>query len=154
MFTPERRFAEEFAIGLEGMGLPRAYGKLLGWLMVCDPPQQSSADLSAALDLSKASVSSGTRLLVNSGLIRRVAAPGQRGNAFEVTPDAIIKAAQDNRYQAFLDLLERGIEVVGGEDSPRAARLRRNRDFYAFIARELPRLIERFEAENGEGSNG
>jgi hypothetical protein len=83
-----------------------------------------------------------------------VAAPGQRGNAFEVAPDAIVKAVQDNRYQAFLDLLERGIGVVGGEASPRAARLLRNRDFFAFFVRELPLLVERFEAEHREESSG
>ena len=154
MFTPERRYAEEFAIGLEGMGMPRAYGKLLGWLLVCDPPQQSSAELAGALDLSKGSVSAGTRLLVNAGLIRRVAAPGQRGNAYEVTPNAMIKAVQNNPYQAFLDLLERGLGVVGGDDLERGARLRHSRDFMAFVVREMPLLVARFEAEHGEESSG
>jgi DNA-binding MarR family transcriptional regulator len=154
MYSPERQFAEEFAVGLEGMGLPRAYGKLLGWLMVCDPPQQSSAELAAALDLSKGSVSTGTRMLENAGMIRRVAAPEQRGKAFEVSPDAIINAAQDNRYQVFLDLMQRGLAVVGDERAPRADRLRRTRDFYAFILGELPKLVERFRSEHGEGNDG
>jgi DNA-binding transcriptional regulator GbsR (MarR family) len=154
MYSPERQYAEEFAIGLESMGLARAYGKLLGWLMICDPPQQSSAELAAALEISKGSVSAGTRLLENAGMIRRVVAPGQRGKAYEVSPDAIIRAVQDNRYQTFLDLLERGLAVVGDERAPRADRLRRNRDFYAFIARELPKLVERFESEYGEDDNG
>jgi hypothetical protein len=154
MYSPERQFAEEFAVGLEGMGLPRAYGKLLGWLMVCDPPRQSSAELAAALDLSKGSVSTGTRMLENAGMIHRVAAPGQRGKAFEVSPDAIINAAQDSRYQVFLDLMERGLAVVGDERAPRADRLRRTRDFYAFIIGELPGLVERFRSEHGEERDG
>ena len=40
MITPERLYAEEAAVYLEAMGMPRASGKLLGWLLVCDPPQQ------------------------------------------------------------------------------------------------------------------
>ncbi len=79
MISPERQYAEDAALILESMGLARAHGKLLAWLLVCDPPQQSSAELAEALDLSAGSVSTGTRLLENSRLIRRVAVPGQRG---------------------------------------------------------------------------
>lgn len=38
-------FVEEFGIGLEASGLPRAAGRILAWLMVCDPPEQSAEDL-------------------------------------------------------------------------------------------------------------
>ena len=74
MISSERKFAEDAALVLESMGLARAHGKLLAWLLVCDPPHQSSTDLAAALDLSAGSVSTGTRFLENARLIRRVAA--------------------------------------------------------------------------------
>ncbi len=40
--------------------------------------------------------------------------------------------------------MDRGLAVLGSEDSPRAARLRQTRDFYAFLEREFPALVERF----------
>jgi hypothetical protein len=154
MVSPERQYAEDAALILESMGMPRSSGKLLAWLLVCDPPQQSGTDLADALDLSAGSVSSGTRMLENARLIRRVAVPGKRGKVYEMAADAMTRAVQDDRVRLMRELMDRGLAVVGGEGSPRAARLRRTRDFYAFFEREVPALIERFEAEYGEGGNG
>jgi DNA-binding MarR family transcriptional regulator len=147
--TAERRYAEEAAVVLAGMGLPLATGKLLGWLLICDPPAQSGAEMAAALGLSKGSVSAGIRILEGSGLARRVAMPGRRGTFYEMTPDAIMRAAGSEKFTYFRQLMDRGLEVVGGEDAPGAERLRLNRDFYAFLETEVPLLIERFKRERG-----
>jgi DNA-binding MarR family transcriptional regulator len=146
--TAERRYAEEAAVVLAGMGLPPAYGKLLAWLLICDPAAQSGTELSAALGLSKGSVSAGTRMLESSGLVRRVAMPGRRGTFYEMAPDAIMRAAGSEKFTLFRELMQRGLDVIGGEDAPGAERLRTTRDFYAFIEREMPLLIERFRREN------
>ena len=147
--TAERRYAEEAAVVLAGMGLPLATGKLLGWLLICDPPAQSGAEMAAALSLSKGSVSAGVRILENGGLARRVAMPGRRGTFYEMTPDAIMRAAGSEKFTYFRQLMDRGLEVVGGEDAPGAERLIRNRDFYAFLEAEVPLLIKRFKEERG-----
>jgi DNA-binding MarR family transcriptional regulator len=148
--SAERHYAEQAALVLAGTGLPPAYGKLLGWLLVCDPPAQSTSELARALNLSKGSVSTGMRVLESGQLVRRVAMPGRRGMFYEMTPDAIMRAAGSDKFTAFRTLLEQGIEVVGGEAAPAATRLRMNRDFYAFLEREVPRLVERFKAEYDE----
>jgi DNA-binding MarR family transcriptional regulator len=142
-----RRYAEEAGIVLAGMGMPQAYGKLLGWLLICDPPAQSGAELVAALGLSKGSVSAGLRTLEASGLVRRVAMPGRRGSFYEMTPDAIMRAAGSEKFTYFRQLMDRGLDVVGGEDAPGAERLRTTRDFYAFLEAEVPKLVDRFQAE-------
>ncbi|WP_422774655.1 GbsR/MarR family transcriptional regulator [Plantactinospora sp. WMMC1484] len=130
------------------MGMTPAYGKLLGWLLICDPPQQTSGELATALDLSRGSVSTGMRVLELSGFVRRVPAPGRRGHAYEVAPDAIIRSvAETTKFRTFRELMDRGVTVAGGQDSPRAARALITRDFYAYAERELPAIIERFKAE-------
>jgi DNA-binding transcriptional regulator GbsR (MarR family) len=153
--SAQRRYAEDAAVVLSGLGLPPAYGKLLGWLLICDPPGQTSSQLADGLGLSKGSVSTGMRLLESSGLARRVPAPGHRGHAYEVRPDAVIRIAADAaKFRVFRELMEQGLTVIGGEDAPGSERLRVMRDFYAFIEREMPKLVERFEAEytgKGEG---
>jgi DNA-binding MarR family transcriptional regulator len=148
--TAERRYAEEAAVVLAGMGLPLATGKLLGWLLICEPAAQSGAEMAAALGLSKGSVSAGIRILENSGLARRVAMPGRRGTFYEMTPDAIMRAAGSEKFTQFRQLMDRGLEVLGGEDAAGAERLRLNRDFYAFLEVELPALIERFKLQRGK----
>ncbi|MFY1687077.1 GbsR/MarR family transcriptional regulator [Plantactinospora sp. WMMB782] len=135
------------------MGLTPAYGKLLGWLLICDPPQQTSGELAAALDLSKGSVSTGMRLLERSGFVRRVPVPGRRGHAYEVAPDAIIRTVvEPTRFRVFRELMDRGVQLAGGPDAPRADRVRITRDFYAYVERELPALVERFRADQRKGA--
>jgi DNA-binding Lrp family transcriptional regulator len=151
--SPERRYAEEAAIVLSGMGLPPAYGKLLGWLLICDPPSQTSAQLAQALGLSRASVSTGMRQLESGGLARRVPIPDHRGHAYQIQPDAFIRiAAEPTKFRAFRELMDRGLDLRGGPDAPATDRLRLTRDFYAFIERELPKLVDRFISEElGKG---
>ena len=149
--TAERQYAEEASVVLAGMGMPPAYGRLMGWLLICMPAAQSGAELSAGLGLSKGSVSAGLRMLENSGLVRRVPMPGRRGTFFEMTPDAIMRAAGSEKFAAFRQLMDRGLEIVGGPDAAGAERLRTNRDFYAFLEQEVPKLVERFKT--GKGMN-
>jgi DNA-binding transcriptional regulator GbsR (MarR family) len=146
--SPERRYAEEAGLVLSGMGMPPAFGKLLGWLLICDPPHQTSTELADALGLSKGSVSAGMRMLENGKLVRRVPTPGRRGTAYEMTPDAFLRAVESDQYRVFRELMERGLELLGGENAPGADRLAYSRDFYAFIEREIPKLVERFKREH------
>ena len=152
--SAERRYAEEAGVVLAGMGMPLASGKLLGYLLICDPPARSGAELAAALGLSKGSVSAGLRILEAGGLARRVAMPGRRGAFYEMTPDAIMQAAGSDKFTTFRLLMDRGLEVLGGEDAPGGERLRTTRDFYAYLEVELPRLIDRFQTEQRGRNDG
>jgi DNA-binding MarR family transcriptional regulator len=152
--SAERQYAEEAALVLEGMGLTRAYGKILGWLLICEPPAQRGTEIAAKLGLSKGSVSAGLRMLESTGLVRRVAVPGRRGSFYEMAPEAFLSAAGSEKVTVFRNLMEDGLKVVGGEDAPGAERLRMTRDFYAFMEREVPLLVERFRAEYNHQREG
>ena len=149
--SAERRYAEDAAVVLEGMGLSRAYGKVLGWLLICDPPAQRGTEIAAALGLSKGSVSAGLRVLEQTGLVRRVAVPGRRGSFYEMEPEAFLTAGGTEKLAVFRLLMERGLAVVGGDDAPGAGRLRLTRDFYRFMEREIPLLLDRFRREYDHG---
>jgi DNA-binding MarR family transcriptional regulator len=152
--SAERRYAEEAAVVLAGMGMPPAYGKLLGWLLICQPAGQSGTELVEALGLSKGAVSGGLRGLEAGGLVRRVAMPGRRGSFYEVTPDAITRAAGAEKFTVFRELMDRGLAILGGDDAPGAERLRTTRDFYAFLETELPKLIARFHDQQKGRTDG
>lgn len=68
-------FAEDVGLVFENIGLPRMAGRVLGWLLVCDPPHQSMLELVEALSASKASISNTTRMLIEIGLIERISLP-------------------------------------------------------------------------------
>ena len=146
----ERQFAEEVGRVFEQFGIARMAGRMLGWLLICDPPRQSSADLGTALGASKGAISMATRLLESYGLARRVAVPGERSDFFEIVPDAFTRAHdQMGKLRIFRELMQSGLDVLavqGQQESPRAERLRETRDLYAFMERELPALMERFRS--------
>ena len=144
----ERRFADEFALVGESIGMPRMTARLWGWLLICEPAQQSSAQLAEALGVSRASISIGTRLLMASGLVRRTARPGDRHTYFEIDANALARMPAGEMFGALRRQLDRGLAALPDPGAPRAERLRRTRDFYAYVEREVPRLIERFRSEH------
>jgi DNA-binding transcriptional regulator GbsR (MarR family) len=152
--SAERQYAEELAVALSSLGMPPATGKLMGWLLICDPPTQSSGQLAQALNLSKGSISTSMRMLERGGLVRRVAASGGRGHCYEMRPDALMAASTEvSRYRLMREAMEQGLKLLGDESTPRAERLRTSRDFYAFMEQETPRLVERF-TETRKESDG
>lgn len=154
---PERQFAEEMAIAFERFGVPRGAGRLLGWLLICQPARQSTADLVAALGVTKGSVSSAVRLLESYGLLTRVVVPGDRSDHYEMLPHAFETAHnQLGTFQIFHELMSKGLAAVQDADGPRAERLRETVAFYAFLGREWPVMVQRFQQEyhsHGEGDD-
>jgi DNA-binding transcriptional regulator GbsR (MarR family) len=135
-------FADRFATTAQALGLPPTVGRVLGWLLVCDPPAASSQELETALEVSRASVSVATRLLEATRLVNRRTRSGQRIHRFELDPEAFIKLADADRYRAFRMALEGAMELRPGDP-----RLEQMHDFYAYMEREVPALIERYHAE-------
>jgi DNA-binding transcriptional regulator GbsR (MarR family) len=141
-----RDYAEEVGLWASRQGVPPAFGKLLGWLLICDPPQQSSAELAAALGLSNGSVSTGMRMLERSGLARRVARPGRRGHAYEMSPDAMLRGTTDAipHWRGMAELMRRGVDLVGA-DSPQADRLKLTAEFFDYLVEKIPALVDDFK---------
>ncbi len=71
----ELHFVEDIGLFFEKMGMPRMAGRILGVLLISDPPAQSITEIAEKLRASKSSVSIMARLLVENGLIERVASP-------------------------------------------------------------------------------
>ena len=142
-----RQFAEAFGVVGEQVGMPRMTARLLGWLLICEPPQQTAADLAQALEVSRASISIATRLLEASGLLRRVGVPGVRGHVYELD-SRLFQGRMDvaNPFGALRRVLDQGVALAGGEAAPRAGRVREARDFYAYVERELPLAVERYRS--------
>lgn len=149
----EQHFVEEVGLFFAQWGLPRMAGRILGWLLICDPPHQSMNELAGALHASKGSISTMTRLLTQYGLIERVALPHQRRDYVQVRPGIWTDALHQRMLAtaAFRQLAERGLTLLADPDASRGERLREMRDIYAFFERELPLLIERWQRERTEG---
>ena len=129
------------------MGLPRTAGRVLGVLLISDPPAQSLIDLCALLDASKSSVSTTTRLLVEMDLIERVPSPVARQVYFQFRPGGwLVFIRQRLRLWASLhEIAEQGLDLLQDRDPALRDRLQEAHDMFSLIEEELPSLLERVE---------
>lgn len=145
----ELAFVEEAAICLEKQGLFRMAGRVLGWLLICDPPEQTAADLVEVLQASKGSVSAATRFLVPSGMVERVSRPGERRDYFRIKEGVwpTLAQSQADHYRSFVDITEQGLRVLENAPKARKERLQTMHDFYAWLSLEMPALWKRWDEE-------
>jgi len=150
--TPFGPLIEEMAQALEVEGLPRMAGRIFSFLLVCQPAEQTAAQLSHALRASVGSISSMTRLLVGAGLIERVSRTGQRADRFRITPEGLsnLVASGTARLVRFRRLTGRGIELMASQPTADTARLREIHDLYLFLEGHLPALVGEWEQRRTE----
>ena len=145
-------YIEEFGLFFEQFGLPRTAGRMLGWLLVCDPPHQTMDELTEVLQVSKSSVSTTSRMLIQSGLVEKVSFPGERKDFYRISDDAWIQAwvVRVKQTVAVRQLAERGLDLLSDETLKRRARLQTMHDLYEFLEEELPKLTERWLKEQSQ----
>lgn len=139
---------EDFGLAFEDQGMPRMAGRILGRLLMCDPPHQSMNQLVETLGASRGSVSSMTRLLIDRGVIERLSLPGDRHDWFRIRTGSMTDIFREHTQRSIipLRLLERAMEAADDRSVDGLVRLREARDFLAFMQRELPTLLERWDA--------
>ncbi|RPJ01867.1 MAG: MarR family transcriptional regulator [Chloroflexi bacterium] len=149
-YFEEKHFVEDISLYFEQMGLPRIAGRVLGVLLICDPPAQSLTDLCEILQASKSSVSTTTRLLTEMGLIERVASPVPRQVYFQFKSGGwLVIIRQHLRLWASLhQLAEQGLELLRDRDPGLRERLQEAHDMFSAIEDELPALLGRVEKEH------
>ncbi len=143
------RFIEALGMQLElEIGVPRMVGRVLGWLLVCDPPQQSAAELAESLQASKGSISTATRVLLRNGLIERVRFRGERFDRFEATPEAWDEFLwREEQFAEPRRVLRLGLDALAGEPPARRARLEELDWMYAWWQERIGRLHAQYLAD-------
>jgi DNA-binding transcriptional regulator GbsR (MarR family) len=149
----ERHFVEDISLYFEQMGLPRTAGRVLGVLLISDPPPQSLTDLCERLGASKSSISTTTRLLVEMDLIERVPSPMPRRVYFQFRPGgwAVFVRERLRLWASLHQIAERGLELLRDRDPALRDRLQEAHDMFSLIEDELPALLERLETSTASG---
>lgn len=115
-------------------GLPLIAGRILGWLTVCDPPEQTAGEISEAIGASRASLTTNLRLLRSVGFVSQITKPANRTVYYLVDEHAWEKVVQ--RQVASLtslgEIMRDGVELVGGA-TRRGARVRAAHDVFAWL---------------------
>ncbi|GAA3030524.1 transcriptional regulator [Streptosporangium longisporum] len=121
--TPEQeRFVNAMGDTLAGWRLPRATGRIYGYLLLRDGPS-SSERLRADLSLSSGAVSTAIRELVSWGLARTIPQPGSRRLLVEAAGGfEQLLAASHERARTLIRTLRAAEELT--ENARAATRLR------------------------------
>jgi DNA-binding transcriptional regulator GbsR (MarR family) len=151
----ELGFVEDIGLFFERIGVPRMAGRLLGWLLVCQPPHQSAEELAEALQASKGSISTNSRLLMRFDLVERVSFPGDRRVYYRLCEAVGSRlVAQEAAFMGELrQLAEKGLALLADESDERRRRLADLQTVTGFVEGEFPALLARLEdsgAREGE----
>jgi DNA-binding transcriptional regulator GbsR (MarR family) len=148
-------FVEEVGHFLEHSGLTRMAGRMLGWLLICDPPHQTMPQIAEAVQASKGSISSASRLLIRVGLVERFSLPGERRDYYRLrfgAWDALL-AIKLTELARMREIAERGLAAIDGAPPAARQRLDELREMAAFLEREYPRLLARWQQERAAHSH-
>lgn len=128
-------WVEQVAMYLARDGVPPIAGRVLGWLMVCDPPEQSAGQISAAIGASRASLTSNLRVLSSMGFLTSRTRPGERTVYYRMAEGAwaVVVRRQIAGITSFLDITRKGLDLVG-PDEGRAGRVREAHATFEWMA--------------------
>lgn len=142
-------YVEEVGLYFEKIGLQRMAGRVIGWLLVCDPPHQTMPAITEALQASKSSISTALRTLVQLYLVEQFSIPGERRDYYKLSNDAWHRSFRSRLHQVteLSQLAERGLAVLEGESEELRERLELMRAMNDFLGREFPRLLDEWEAQ-------
>jgi DNA-binding transcriptional regulator GbsR (MarR family) len=125
---------------------PPMVGRVLGFLLVCEPPEQSIAELSEALLASRSAITGALEVLERLHTIRRSRAAGERMDRVRLDfSSAQARGFDITEYQELGDLAREGLEVLGDAPAERKADALEMAAFADFLVEQTRRMQNEWE---------
>lgn len=122
-------------------------GRVLGYLAVCEPREQSIAELAEALLASRSAIAGAVNSLENLGLIRRSRAAGERMDRVHISMSSSQAMGFDvSEYREQGELAREGLQVIADPSPARRAVLLEWAAFADFLVDRLPALEQDWKA--------
>jgi hypothetical protein len=136
---------ERLAVTLNQAGMQRMIARTLAAFLFTDHESVTAGELGQQLGASAGSISGAITMLRTVGLIEQVPAPASRRDHYRMRPDAwaTLMTSKNAMIGLMQEIADDGLTAVPA-GSPAAERLRRMRDFYAYMLAELPAVIDRW----------
>jgi len=149
MTEQERAFVDEMGQALASYGMTPMAGRMWGYLLICDPAEQTAGDLADALQASRGAISGTARMLATAGMIRRTKRGGDRREYFSAPPEVFDQflANAGRIYRYLREVTERGLAAIAARPGADRARLEELHDVFAFVEQEVPAVVDRFLSE-------
>jgi hypothetical protein len=128
-------------------GMAPMVGRLIGYLGVCDPREQSIGELADALLASRSAIAGAVSVLETLGLIERSRAAGERMDRVRIDMSSSHAMGFDvSEYQEQGDLAREGLRLLADTPPQRRALLLEWAAFADFLAERLPILEQEWKA--------
>ena len=140
------RFVEDMGGLTLVAGLPRAVMRVLGWMIVCDPHDQTAGDIQRELNLSAGSVSAAVRELCDVGMLERLARPGDRRIHYRLSERGWA-AGFEARFRILGELRRVAGRALDSADGRSDGRLKGMHDLFAIMEAAVVELLRTSVAE-------
>jgi len=140
------RFVEDMGGLTVVAGLPRAVMRVLGWMIVCEPRDQTAGDIQRELNLSAGSVSAAVRELCDVGMLERLARPGDRRIHYRLSARGWA-AGFESRFRILAELRRVAGRALDGADGEADDRLQGMHDLFALMETSVVELLRTSVAE-------
>lgn len=128
-------------------GFAPVTGRVLGYLVVCDPPQQTIADLAEALMASRSAIAGAVKSLEGWHAVQRTRAAGERVDRVSIDPGALEpKGFGPAEYEEQAALAREALAMLKDAPPARRAVLEEAAGLYDFLAKRLPELLDEWRA--------
>jgi DNA-binding transcriptional regulator GbsR (MarR family) len=121
-------------------------GRLMGYLAVCDPPDQSIGELAEALLASRSAIAGAVKVTEAMGTVRRTRVAGERMDRVRIdfsSPQSMGMGISE--YAELHELAQEGLEVVRDAPAERRAVLLEVSAFADFLLELMPRMQQEWE---------
>lgn len=138
-----RHFIERLTMVLVGLGMPPMPSRVWVASMLADGDTVTSGEIGERLGVSPAAISGAVKYLLQVGLLERVAVPGSRRQHFRADANqwADTFLARRHGMEEFTAIASDGVALLGPDSVP-GTRMAELRDFFDYLAGEIPRLVE------------
>ena len=146
----ETDFIEGMGLILQGDGMPRIAGRLMGLFVLHGGPF-SFTDLAERLAISRGSVSTNTRLLEDLGVIERVAMKGERQDFFRLAADPYAEIVERKRTRSIRaqETILRNAESLDDIGTDGLNRVNELANFFRVLAMATDRALDDLRDGNG-----
>jgi hypothetical protein len=126
---------------------PPMIGRILGYLSVCDPPEQSIGELADALLASRSAIAGALKVLETTRSIRRSRSAGERMDRVRIDLSSPQSLGMDiSEYQELSELAREGLQVLRDAPAGRRAILAEVSAFADFLVERMPILEQEWNA--------
>jgi DNA-binding MarR family transcriptional regulator len=132
-------------------GFPPMVGRLIGYLAVCDPREQSIGELAEALLASRSAIANAINLLETSKTVVRSRVAGERMDRVRIDMSSQESLGLDvSEYEELAELAREGLDVLHDAPEERRAVLVEMAAYADFLVEQMPRLQEEWEVRRAE----